>query len=56
MPSFFTSLYTYSWFVGLLVAGLVHIVLTALFPIAQTMKAAEPLPEEAAAAKKGVAP
>lgn len=33
VPDFFDTLYTYAWFVGLLVAGLVHIALTRAFPV-----------------------
>ena len=40
VPAFFTELYTYAWFVSLLVAGILHAALTYIFPV----KEPAPLP------------
>jgi NCS1 family nucleobase:cation symporter-1 len=32
----FDALYVYAWFVGLLISGAVHLVLTRMFPVQQT--------------------
>jgi len=42
VPDVFDTLYTYAWFVGLLIAGGVHVLLTVLFPASLPTPAAVP--------------